>query len=56
MKQKAFFINSEGLSLNQIKKFFLEGESPTLIEANLVCKKNLDFVQGFIFCLFCLNL
>ena len=30
MKQKAFFIIFEGLSLRQIKKNFLEGESPTL--------------------------
>ena len=30
MKQKAFFIIFEGLLLNQIRKKFLEGESPTL--------------------------
>ena len=30
MKQKAFFIIFEGLSLKQIKQTFLEGESPTL--------------------------
>ena len=29
MKQIAFFIISKGLSLKQIKAFFLEGESPT---------------------------
>ena len=33
MKLKAFFIIFERLSLKQIKKFFLEGESPTLIPA-----------------------
>ena len=31
MKQKAFFIIFEGLSLKQIKSIFLKGESPTLI-------------------------
>ena len=30
MKQKAFFITFEGLSLKQIRIFFLEGESSTL--------------------------
>ena len=30
MKQKAFFIIFEGLSLQQIKKLFLKSESPTL--------------------------
>ena len=30
MKQKAFFIIFEELSLKQIKKLFLQGESPTL--------------------------
>ena len=30
MKYKAFFIIFEGLSLKQIKRIFLEGESPTL--------------------------
>ena len=30
MKQKAFFIIVEGLSLKQIMTIFLEGESPTL--------------------------
>ena len=34
MKSKAFFIVFEGLSLKQIKKNFLEGESPTLKEMN----------------------
>ena len=29
--EKSFFIIFEGLSLKQIKTFFLEGESPTLI-------------------------
>ena len=32
MKGKAFFIIFEGLSLKQIKIFFLEGESPTLTQ------------------------
>ena len=36
VKWKAFFIIFEGLSLKQIKKFFLEGESPTLISL-LMC-------------------
>ena len=31
MKQKAFFIIFEGLSLKQMNKNFLGGESPTLI-------------------------
>ena len=31
MKLEAFFINFEGLSLKQIKKFLLKGESPTLM-------------------------
>ena len=30
MKEKTFLVIFEGLSLKQIKKFFLEGESPTL--------------------------
>ena len=30
MKQKAFFTIFKGLSLKQIKQFFLESESPTL--------------------------
>ena len=30
MKLKAFFIIHKGLSLKQIKHFFLEGKSPTL--------------------------
>ena len=31
MKQKAFFITFEGLSMKQITQIFLEGEIPTLI-------------------------
>ena len=31
MKQKAFLIIFKGLSLKQIKQFFLEGDTPTLI-------------------------
>ena len=31
MKQKIFFIIFKRLSLKQIKQFYLEGESPTLI-------------------------
>ena len=31
MKEKTFFIIFKGLSLKQIKQFFLEGESPTLM-------------------------
>ena len=30
MKQKVFFIIFEGLSLKQIKKFYVEGEGPSL--------------------------
>ena len=30
MKSKPFFIIVKGLSLRQIKQFFMEGESPTL--------------------------
>ena len=30
MKEKAFFIIFKGLSMKEIKKTFLEGESPTL--------------------------
>ena len=30
MKQGAFFINFKGLSIKQIKQFFLKGQSPTL--------------------------
>ena len=30
MKSKVFFINFKALSLNQIKQYFLEGESWTL--------------------------
>ena len=30
LKEKAFLITFEGLSLKQIKTSFLEGESPTL--------------------------
>ena len=30
MKQKAFFINFEGIPLKQIKQIFLECEGPTL--------------------------
>ena len=33
--KKAFFIIFEGLSLKQIKTFFLKGESPTLILENM---------------------
>ena len=40
MKSKAFFTISEGLSLKQIKKFFLEGESPTLSSDNLLSGSN----------------
>ena len=46
MKQKAFFIIFIGLSLKQLKKNFLEGESPTLKEdtivevMELICKEN----------------
>ena len=32
MKQKSYFIIFKGISLKQIKIFFLESESPTLIK------------------------
>ena len=35
-KKKAFFIVFEGLSLKQIKQFFLEGENPTLSDSSVV--------------------
>ena len=34
MKQKTFFITFKGLSLKQVKQFFLNGESPTLIHCS----------------------
>ena len=34
MKQKAFFISFNGLSLTQIKQIFLEGEGRNLTEFN----------------------
>ena len=37
MKEKASFIIFEGLSLKQINKVFLEGESPTLIKFQAAC-------------------
>ena len=36
MKSKTFFIIFEGLSLTQIKKEILEGESPTLMEKSFL--------------------
>ena len=36
MKSKAFFFIIEGLSLEQTYIFFLEGESPTLMEIVLI--------------------
>ena len=51
MKLKAFFIIFEGqISLKQIKKFFLEGESPTLsIFPWTQCKLNLKMKKRFQF-------
>ena len=43
MKQKAFFIIFEGLSLKQIKKkIFVEGESPTLSHLKLLLEVGLN--------------
>ena len=42
MKYKIFFIIFEGLSLKQIKKKFLEGESPAL---NFYCDKISLYLQ-----------
>ena len=40
MKRKTFFIIFEGLSLKQMKKKILEGESPTLRKGALkMCSK-----------------
>ena len=36
MKWKAFFIISKGLSLKQIKHFYLKDEVPTLIRIKLI--------------------
>ena len=45
MKQKTFFIILKGVSLKQIKRIFLEGESPTLTDVQYIQNVVFSFEQ-----------
>ena len=49
MKERAFFTIFEGLPLKQIKKNFLEGESPTLSPKCICSLENESILHFFLY-------